>query len=75
MEITSQRKAFDVIKGENVYYVLELKYYDVNGKLINHQFSTYNKENPDYSNRAAPDDVFGADTLSQYAAAHLSYDA
>ncbi|MCI6278436.1 MAG: hypothetical protein MR609_01395 [Bacteroidales bacterium] len=39
--ITSDRKAFDVIKGENVFYGLELKYFDVNGQLINHQFSTF----------------------------------
>lgn len=64
MEITSQRKAFDVIKGENVYYVLELKYYDVNGKLINHQFSTYNKEDPDYSTLEQHQTMFSVQTHS-----------
>lgn len=42
--ITSKRKAFDVVKGKNVCYGLELKYYDLNGKLINHQFSHYDPE-------------------------------
>lgn len=41
MSITSERKIFDVIKGEKIYYGLELKYYNLNGKLINHQFSHY----------------------------------
>lgn len=41
MSITSARKVFDVVKGKNIYYGLELKYYDQNGMLINHQFSGY----------------------------------
>ncbi len=41
MTITSDRKHFDVLKGEGIYYALELKYYNLNGKLINHQFSRY----------------------------------
>lgn len=47
--ITSDRKAFDVIKGDNIYYGLELKYFDVNGQLINHQFSTWDPLNLDAS--------------------------
>lgn len=47
--ITSDRKAFDVIKGKNIYYGLELKYFDVNGQLINHQFSTWDPLNIDAS--------------------------
>lgn len=39
--ITSTRKCFDVVKSNRFYYTLELKYYDLNGKLINHQFSHY----------------------------------
>lgn len=39
--IVSARKHFDVVKSNKYYYALELKYYDLNGKLINHQFSTY----------------------------------
>lgn len=42
--ITSERKAFDVFKSRDYYYALELKYFDVNGLLINHQFSAYDKE-------------------------------
>ncbi|MDO4692854.1 MAG: hypothetical protein Q4A64_08285 [Porphyromonadaceae bacterium] len=41
MSIVSDRKVFDVVKGQDVYYALELKYYDLNGRLINHQFSGY----------------------------------
>ncbi len=47
--ITSDRKHFDVIKSKNYCYSLELRYYDLNGKLINHQFSTFDEENPDGS--------------------------
>lgn len=41
MMITSERKHFDVLKGKDIFYGLELKYYNLNGKLINHQFSHY----------------------------------
>lgn len=41
MVITSDRKAFDVLKGGDFYYALELRYYDLNGQLINHQFASY----------------------------------
>lgn len=44
MSISSPRKSFDVLKGENLYYGLELRYYDLNGLLINHQFSNYDPE-------------------------------
>ncbi len=47
--IVSQRKTFDVIKSKDFYYGLELKYYDVNGKLINHQFSFYDEKDLDNS--------------------------
>lgn len=47
--ITSDRKAFDVIKSEKYHYGLELKYYDVNGMLINHQFSGYYSDDEDNS--------------------------
>lgn len=39
--ITSERKVFDVIKSRNFQYALEIKYYDVNNTLINHQFAQY----------------------------------
>lgn len=52
--ITSERKHFDVIKcndKDNYYrYTLELKYYDLNGKMINYQFSSYDDKDPDGSN-------------------------
>ncbi len=41
MTITTERDCFDVIASDNIYYGLELKYYDQNGMLINHQFSSY----------------------------------
>lgn len=49
MTIVSARKHFDVVKSRNHQYALELKYYDLNGKLINHQFSTYDAKDPDGS--------------------------
>lgn len=41
MTVTTQRRQFDVVASPDIYYGLELKYYDQNGMLINHQFSTY----------------------------------
>lgn len=41
MQVTSEREAFDVIKSSRFYYALELKYFDINNKLINHQFSRW----------------------------------
>lgn len=49
MSITSERKVFDVVKGKNIYYALELKYYDLNGRLINHQFSGYDPQDEENS--------------------------
>lgn len=43
LSISSNRKCFDVIKGKDISYALELKYFDINGKLINYQFSKYDK--------------------------------
>ena len=37
MTITTERDCFDVIASDDIYYGLELKYYDQNGMLINHQ--------------------------------------
>ncbi|MDY3119909.1 hypothetical protein [Porphyromonas somerae] len=54
MRITSARKHFDVIKytGKDEFYTysLELKYYDLNGKMINYQFGSYDKDDEDGSN-------------------------
>lgn len=44
LSISSDRKYFDVIKGKNIFYTLELKYFDINGKQINYQFSRYNPD-------------------------------
>ena len=41
MTITTERTCFDVIASDKICYGLELKYYDQNGMLINHQFSGY----------------------------------
>lgn len=41
MVITTARKQFDVVASDKIYYGLELRYYDQNGMLINHQFSGY----------------------------------
>ena len=41
MTVTTERDHFDVIASDEIYYGLELKYYDQNGMLINHQFSGY----------------------------------
>ena len=41
MTVTTERDHFDVIASDDIYYGLELKYYDQNGMLINHQFSGY----------------------------------
>lgn len=49
VSITSPRKAFDVVKSRDFLYALELKYYDVNGQLINHQFSNYDPEDEEES--------------------------
>lgn len=58
MTITSQRKAFDVVKGKDIYYALELKYYDLNGQLINHQFSSYDLEDVENSTLAVHQHFF-----------------
>lgn len=47
--ITSDRKAFDVVKSKNFCYGLELKYYDINGMLINDQFAGYHPDDEDNS--------------------------
>lgn len=41
MTVVSERDHFDVVASDKLYYGLELKYYDQNGMLINHQFSGY----------------------------------
>ncbi|ETD16925.1 MULTISPECIES: hypothetical protein [Prevotellaceae] len=41
VQIQSALKEFQVIKGSNVYYTLEMLYYDRKGRLMNEQFCTY----------------------------------
>ena len=41
MTVTTARNHFDVVASDKVVYGLELRYYDQNGLLINHQFSSY----------------------------------
>ena len=47
--IDSDTKVFDVVKGKDIYYTLELKYYDINNQLINYQFSHYDAKDPESS--------------------------
>lgn len=49
VSITSRRKHFDVVKSKNIFYALELRYFDVNGKLINYQFSGYDEKDQENS--------------------------
>lgn len=41
MTVVSERDHFDVVASDKIYYGLELKYYDQNGMVINHQFAGY----------------------------------
>lgn len=41
MMVTTSRDHFDVVASEDIYYGLELRYYDQNGMLINHQFTNF----------------------------------
>lgn len=70
MEITSSRKVFDVVKGKEVFYGLELNYYDINGKLINHQFSGYNPKDIPNSTLPVHQHFF---TLQNYALSGQPY--
>lgn len=64
ISITSARKAFDVVKSKHYIYSLELRYYDLNGKFINHQFSYYDKNNLEESTLQHHQHFF---TLQNYA--------
>lgn len=50
MTIDSERKVFDVVKGKDVFYALELRYFDANNQLINHQFSGFYPKDKDINN-------------------------
>lgn len=62
--ITSDKKSFDVVKGKNVYYTLELRYYDINGLLINHQFSRYDKDDDEASTLTQHQTMFSVQNYS-----------
>lgn len=62
--ITSDRKVFDVVKSEKFHYGLELKYYDINGMLINYQFSSYYPDDEDNSTLLVHQHFF---TIQNYA--------
>lgn len=47
--IDSEQKVFDVVKGKDIFYTLELKYFDVNNQLINHQFSHFDAKDSESS--------------------------
>lgn len=47
--ISSERKAFEVVKSPDFGYAMEIKYYDANGMLINHQFAQYDPADQDNS--------------------------
>lgn len=51
MTVTTERDHFDVVASDKIIYGLELKYYDQNGMLINHQFTNfpYKKSKDGYS--------------------------
>ena len=63
IRITSDRKCFDVVKSKEFSYALELKYYDINGKLINHQFSRFDEKEPENSTLMSHQHFF---TLQNY---------
>ncbi len=46
---TSDIQHFTVIKGKDIFYTLEMMYYNQQGELMNHQFCTYEEGKPAYS--------------------------
>ena len=47
--ISSDRKAFEVVRSDRFCYAMEIRYFDANGILINHQFAQYDPNDPDNS--------------------------
>lgn len=64
MTITSSRKVFDVLKGQGVYYTLELRYYDINNAFINHQFTGFYPDDKDNSTLPVHQHFFTIQTYS-----------
>ena len=65
MTVTTTRDHFDVVASDSLCYGLELKYYDQNGMLINHQFSSYFYKE-DKNGNMVPDDVSSALQMHQH---------
>ena len=65
MTITTARDHFDVVASDKVVYGLELRYYDQNGLLINHQFSSYFYKT-DKNGNQVPDEISSALQMHQH---------
>ena len=65
MTITTARDHFDVVASDKVLYGLELRYYDQNGLLINHQFSSYFYKTDKQGNQV-PDEISSALQMHQH---------
>lgn len=44
VEIKKGKEGFQVIKGKNIFYTLEMKYYNLQGQLMNYQFCLFPPE-------------------------------
>lgn len=65
MTVTTARNHFDVVASDDIVYGLELRYYDQNGLLINHQFSSYYYKT-DKNGNSVPDDISSALQMHQH---------
>lgn len=65
MTITTARNHFDVVASDSLVYGLELRYYDQNGLLINHQFSSYFYKTDKQGNQV-PDEISSALQMHQH---------
>ena len=65
MTITTARNHFDVVASDSLVYGLELRYYDQNGLLINHQFSSYYYKTDKQGNQV-PDEISSALQMHQH---------
>ncbi len=65
MTVTTARNHFDVVASDSLVYGLELRYYDQNGLLINHQFSSYYYKTDKQGNQV-PDEISSALQMHQH---------
>ena len=65
MTVTTARNHFDVVASDSLVYGLELRYYDQNGLLINHQFSSYHYKT-DKNGNHVPDEISSALQMHQH---------